>query len=138
MKKVLIALFVILLVSCSKSQDQVPNVAVDFYIYLNEPAYVALNVPGNFVYVTGGYKGIIVYRENFDLFRAYDRTCTFDPYVTASIVTVDTSGLGLSDLHCGSKFNILDGSVVRSPATRPLKQYVADYDGANIVHVHSY
>jgi len=137
-KKYFLSLFLLfLLVDCKKSADTIPNVAVDFNIYLNEPSYTSLNGIGNYVYLTGGYKGIILYRETQDIFIAYDRACSYDPSVSAAIITVDTSGLGLSDHYCGSKFNILDGSVTKSPASRPLKRYAADFDGMNIVHIHN-
>src|SRR5690348_14098084 len=129
MKKFFIALTLALLfIGCKKNESPIPNVPVDFYIYLSEPSYSALNVPGNYVYVTGGYKGIIIYRESNELFIAFDRACSYDPYVSAAVVTVDSSGLGITDHNCGSKFNILDGTATGAPATRPLKRYNADYD----------
>src|SRR5437660_1194815 len=130
-------LFLLILINCKKTQDQIPNVAVDFNIYLSEPSYSALNVPGNYIYVNGGYKGIIIYRETQEIFLAYDRACSYDPSVGAALITVDTSGLGLTDHHSESKFNILNGSPNGGPATLCLKRYTADYDGVNIVHVHN-
>jgi hypothetical protein len=137
MKYFVVLSFVFLLTDCKKSSNAIPNVAVDFNVYLNEPSYSALNAPGNFVYLTGGYKGIILYRFNIETFIAYDRACSYDPYVGAAIITVDSTGLGLSDHNCGSKFNILDGSVTKSPASLPLKRYGADFDGVSVVHVHN-
>lgn len=136
-KMFLLILLLFTLSDCKKSNDQVPYVAVNFYIYLNEPSSSSLNTVGNWIYHDGGYKGIILYRKTLDGFAAYDRTCPYDPYVTAALVEVDSSGLALIDRHCGSQFNILDGSVTHSPASTPLKQYAADFDGANIVRVHN-
>src|SRR3954469_23988388 len=136
-KKYLIPLVIILfLTHCKKDQDQVPNVSVDFYVYMSQPDYASLNIIGNYKYLTGGYKGIILYHESSDIFIAYDRACPYDPTTTGAIVDVDSSGLALVDYHCGSKFNILNGAVDNGPASKPLKQYAADYDGYSIVHVH--
>lgn len=120
---------------CKKESETIPNVYVDFYIYLNQPSYAALNSVGNFVYVTGGVKGIIVYRKSLDEFVAYDRSCPYDPDAGNAIINVDSTNVFSSDSNCGSKFNLLDGSVLNGPATRPLKSYRTSFDGLNTLHI---
>jgi nitrite reductase/ring-hydroxylating ferredoxin subunit len=134
------ALLVLLFFSCKKNNDtQVPNVSVDFNVYLNEPSNSALNSVGNWVYISGqGVKGIIIYHRSIDEFVAYDRACPHDYYSKSASVSVDASNVfAVDSVYCGSKFNLLDGSVENGPATRPLKQYATDYDGTSIVHVHN-
>lgn len=135
-KKVFLAIFT-LIIACKKSSDQIPVTSVDFYIYLTQPDFQSLNTVGNFVYVTGGVKGIIVYHKTIDEFIAFERACPYDPNVSAAIVTVDSTGLGLVDYHCGSKFNILDGSVVNGPASYPVRQYYCEYDGVSSIHIYN-
>jgi nitrite reductase/ring-hydroxylating ferredoxin subunit len=129
----------VVLLSCKKNTTSgVPNVAVDFYIYLTQPAYSSLNGVGNHVYVTGGADGIIIYHKTIDEFAAYDRACPYDYYSVSAQVIVESNGLFAFDsLHCKSKFNLLDGSVQNGPASQSLKAYAADYDGSTIVHVHN-
>ena len=137
MKKI----FLILIVfgcSCKKSADQIPGAAVDFYIYLSQPDFVHLNTVGNYVYVTGGVKGVIVYHKTIDEFAAFERACPYDPNTSGAIVEIDSvSLLNWVDYHCGSKFNILDGSVVNGPSAYPMRAYACDYDGVSTLHIHN-
>lgn len=126
-----------LVFSCKKSTDQIDPANVDFYIYLTQPDFQSLNTVGNYAYVTGGVKGIIVYHKSIDEFAAYERSCPYDPNVSSAIVEVDSSGIGLIDYHCGSRYNILDGSIVNGPTSYPLRQYQCDYDGVSILHIHN-
>lgn len=75
-----------------------------------------------------GYKGLIVYHRSLDEFVAFDRGCTFDPMNADAILTVVSGGLTVEDTHCGSKYNLVDGSVISNPATTPMKQYRVDYN----------
>jgi hypothetical protein len=136
-----VALFsaaILLPAGCSKSTDNpVPSVYVDFTIYLSQPSNASLNAVGGWNYYTGGARGIIVYRLNIDTFMAFDRNCTYNPNLASAVVSVDSSGLMASDASCGSRFVLIDGSVSQGPATIGLRQYHADFDGLNTVHVYS-
>jgi len=125
--------------SCKKNdQSGVPAVSVDFNVYLSEPSNNALNSVGNWVYISGhGIKGVIVYRQTLEQFTAYDRACPYDFDVAASHIDVDSVNTIFVDKNCGSKFNLLNGQVAQGPATNPMKQYAAEYDGTNIVRIHN-
>ncbi|MFH0893313.1 MAG: hypothetical protein V2A54_02665 [Bacteroidota bacterium] len=139
MKKYLIPITICFLLlgvlSCKKDKDGVPDVAVDIYIDLNSYVYTNLNAVGGYVYVTGGYKnkGIIVYRRSIDEFKAYDRSCTYDPDNDCRL-TVMTSGLEVWDSCCGSKYIITDGTPTNKPATLPMKAYQTILSG-NTLHI---
>jgi hypothetical protein len=137
LKKKFLIVCIVILAGCKKSTDQIPPATVDFYIYLSQPDFQMLNTVGNFVYVTGGVKGIIVYHKSIDEFAAYERSCPYDPNVDAAKVEVDSSGLGLIDYNCGSRYNILDGSIVNGPTAYPLRQYYCEYDGVSTLHIHN-
>ena len=137
MKKKVFIILLTITFACKKSTDQIPPASVDFYIYLTQPDFQTLNTVGNFVYVTGGVKGIIVYHKTIDEFTAYERSCPYDPNTSSAIVSVDSSGLGLVDYNCGSKYNILDGSIVNGPTSYPLRQYYCEYDGVSSLHIHN-
>jgi nitrite reductase/ring-hydroxylating ferredoxin subunit len=114
--------------SCGKEEtrDQIPYVYVNFPLYVNTLDYVA---EGQYIYVSGGYKGIIIYRPIRDEFLAYERACPHDPLKEGARVKVDESGLIAVDSLCGSKFILTDGSPIEGPAGIALKQYRTHYDG---------
>ncbi len=131
---VLFTLLTLVLTSCKK-EDTIPNVAVDFYVHLSDPQFVNLQVVGGWVYVTGGSKGIIIYRKSQSEFMAFDRHCPYKPS-DGCTVTVDSSNLLCEDASCcHSKFLITDGSVSSGPASHPLKRYQTSFDGTDLVHV---
>lgn len=124
-------LFLITLMwSCNEGgvDNNIPNVQVDVYIPLSLPEYATLNGIGNHVLVSGGYKGILVFRKSIDQFAAYERACPYDPMISGSIIVADSNLVLGVDRTCGSRFNFFDGSVINGPSARPLKQYNCDYD----------
>jgi nitrite reductase/ring-hydroxylating ferredoxin subunit len=122
--------------TCKKDKDEIPNVSVNILIDPNSTQYLPLNSTGGYVYLTGGVKGIIVYRLSMNEFMAYERDCPYQPSNSCAQVEVQASGLTLIDSCCGSKFIITDGSVINGPANRSLKYYNNTYDG-NMLHIYN-
>lgn len=124
----IICLAFIVFNSCGKkdNSEAIPYVYVNFAIYPNTIDYIA---DGQWAYVTGGYKGIIIYRYQSDEFLAFERACPYDPLLQGARVQVESSGLIAVDSLCGSRFLLLDGSPVKGPAGTSLKQYHTRYDG---------
>jgi len=122
--------------ACSKEKNpnEIPVVAVNFYINPNSTEYLELNAVGGWVYLTGGYRGIIVYRKSFTEFMAYERACPYDWQEDDGRVEVETSGLTALCPACKSKYILLDGSPYEGPTTYPLKQYQTQYDG-NLLYI---
>jgi len=119
-------IFIIHLLSfngCKNVDDKIPYAYVNIRISLNSPDFTALNAIGNSVYVTGGVKGIIVYRYSTDRFLAYERACPFDP--DCGRVFVEKNGISVRDNSCcNSVFSlVLDGNVIEGVASAPLRQY---------------
>jgi len=105
----------------------------DVYINLSNPQYFPLQQVGNYVYLNSeGVKGIILYRASASEFRAFERNCSFTPNDACSTVEVDGTGLRLIDACCGSVFNF-EGEPISGPAWRPLRQYRAEFGGAEVV-----
>lgn len=125
--------------SCTKdNNDVVPNVYVNIDVYLSDPLYVSLNAVGSSVYVAGGVKGIILYRRSNDEFVAYERNCTYQPLNSCAKVSVDAANNTMIDTCCGSKFRLVDGTVTKGPAARPLKEYQYTYNSTNaVVHIYN-
>lgn len=116
--------------SCKKHDDKmIPYVQVDFTIDIWSTFYNELNSVGGYVYLTGGFKGILIYRLNMDEFLAYDRCCSYNPPDPCERIEMEPSGLSMIDSCCGSRFLILDGSPIQGPATKPLRPYMTFFDG---------
>lgn len=122
--------------SCKRNNDQVPNVLVDEYINLNLPEYINLNAINNWVYYNyAGNKGIIIIRTSPTEFNAYERTCTYDPSVASAYVKGIPNDIFCVDSTCGSKFSLIDGSVITGPATIPLLKYKTQLLSNNFLHI---
>jgi Rieske Fe-S protein len=129
-------LFVVFLfLSCKEEQYPIPNVPVNQNINLDLPAYSPLNAPGGYVYVTGGSRGIIVYR-NFDEFVALDRHSTYESHKECAIVEVNPDNIfELIDTCSGSTYSIISGVVMSGPAQYGLRRYNTYWDGAFTVNI---
>ena len=114
----------VLIMACESSIEKsgVPNVAVNIELNLNDIDNVALKQIGGYIYVQGGVRGIIVRRELQDLYKAYDRNCTYQPSVASAVVEVHSSGFYIEDTSCTSTFD-LNGFPTGGPAAFPLKEY---------------
>lgn len=140
LKKILIFLiFITSALACSDSsvQTNVPNVAVDEYIYLNNASSYNLRFVGGWIYHSGGNKGLIIYRRYFNGdgndFGAYDRTCPNHPYESCGKLTVsgDYAKCGCDD----QQFLLFDGTPLNGSTTYPLRAYDVTFDGINVIHV---
>lgn len=123
--------------ACKKDQDNgVPIVAVDIYLYTTSPSFINLSAVGGWVYITGGVRGILVYRKSISEFMAYDRNCTYNPNDACALISVDASNIIATDTCCHSQFSMVDGSVIQAPAGLPLKTYNTSYDGS-VLHIYN-
>jgi len=130
---------ILVMVSCSKEETThptIPEVVVNFFINPNSTEYLGLNAPGGWEYLTGGYRGILIYRLSIDEFLAFERTCPWDPEEPDARIEVEESGLTLHCPACNSKYIILDGSPYEGPSLYLLKQYRTTYDG-NLLYVYN-
>ena len=122
--------FVFFSSSCKKDKvERIPSVPINISVPINSVQYNDLNTIGGWVYVTGGYRGLIIYRLNNDDFLCYDRACPYHPSAEGARIEVESSGLIAVDSLCGSRFFLSDGSVLKGPSTLPLKSYQTTFDG---------
>jgi len=134
----LLLLSLVVIFSCNKNQNRVPYVPIDLYINIALPSYTNLNVIGGWVYVSGGSKGLIVYRQTAETFMIYDRHCTYDVNAPCASASVDSTNLAISCDCDGSQYQLYDGAVINGPATFSLQQYQSIYDGlANTLHIYN-
>jgi nitrite reductase/ring-hydroxylating ferredoxin subunit len=128
-------LFIIVMgYSCKKNTPFIPNVPVQLVLNTLDPQYQNLNGIGGWSYVEGGSRGIIVFRSDFNEFKAYDRHCSFEPENSCAQVAVSDNNLFAEDSCCSSRFQLIDGFPADGPATRALQQYNTSFDG-NIIQV---
>jgi hypothetical protein len=132
------SLFLILLISCSKEQNEqdvpIPYVPVNERININDILYNDLNNVGGWAYLTAGSKGIILYRESLENVSAFERHCTFDPIEVCSQVDMHVSLLQANDNDCcGSVFSISSRSIIKGPASKPLIEYATQFDGTYVI-----
>ena len=108
----LLVAFVLLLPQCKKEkqQNEIPTVAVSIAIDPNSTEYIRLNTVNGWEYLTGGYRGIIVFRASTNGFMAYERACPYDWSQTSLRIVVDSSGITTVCPSCKSKFILVDGS----------------------------
>ena len=123
----------ILIFSCDKKNDQgegiIPNVYVNFTIFPYTIDFIAM---GNYAYFNDhGYRGVIVYRMDQDIFYAYERTCPFDAGKDCAQVEVEVSNITVVDSCCMSVYSLLDGSPITGPSTLPLKRYRIQHNVGN-------
>jgi len=125
------------LTSCKDEEYPIPNVPVNLSLNLDLPSYTPLNSPGGSVYVEGGSRGIVVYR-NFDEFIALDRHSTYDSEKECAIVQVNADNpFELIDTCSGSAYSIISGVVLVGPAQYGLRRYNAYWDGAYTVTIYN-
>ena len=131
----LVAVLMLLCLSCVKSGDVIPNVAVNFQGTLVNPALSKLQAPGGAVIIPGyGVAGIIIYHElsqTNGTYVAYDACSTYMPQKKCA-VQLDNNSVTVTDPCSGAKFSLTDGNPVKAPATIALKSYSVNTDGFNI------
>jgi nitrite reductase/ring-hydroxylating ferredoxin subunit len=117
-----------LFLTCKEQTDNIPQVYVDIQIDLNDPQYFQLRLVGSYVYVTGGYSGIILYRLSEDEFIAYDRACPYD-YDCGKVYVDDYNFSAVDTDCCKSEYSLmLDGAVTKGPSVFPLRKYFVTYN----------
>lgn len=135
-------LFFILLIAvyaCKKNKmHPVPSIPFDVTIDINLPSYNALIGVGTWAYVTGGSRGIIVYRRSLDEFVAFDRHSPEDPGGDCSLpLYPDTNNfLQLNDSCSGAAFSLYDGSPIKG-SEYGLRQYQTVYNGTNLLRIYN-
>lgn len=134
----LIPLFLVgIILGCKKNSPAansgVPNVAVSFTVNVNNPLYSNLLTVGGWVYVTGGYDGIILFCNGQGSYLAFDRGCPYDCETNSkAIVNVQNGGIKAICPVCGSTYSLYSGTATGGPGSVALKQYQTSFDGSNL------
>jgi hypothetical protein len=130
---ILLGLTILTAYSCNKDgKEQVPNVYVNFMIDINTGQYTELQLIGGWVYVVGGYRGIILRRNTMEEIVALDRTSTYKPETLGNQVFVGSDQLTAVDTVGGMKYLLMDGTVIEGPVSTPLKRYRTTFNGSTL------
>ena len=111
---------------CRDTPGVIPFVDVNIDLNLSLPAYNGLNFPGNWLYISGGSRGLIVYRYTLDEFVVLDRHATFDVGAGCQC-TLSQDGYTILDPCSDSQWYIFDGSIIQGPTTAPLERYTTTW-----------
>jgi hypothetical protein len=114
------------MMGCQDTPGVIPYVDLQVDLNLNLPAYNNLNFPGNWLYISGGSRGLIVYRYTLDEFVILDRHATFD-VAAGCQCTVSPDGYTIEDPCSESEWYIFDGSIIQGPTTAPLERYTTTW-----------
>ncbi|MCK9481202.1 MAG: hypothetical protein M0R38_05505 [Bacteroidia bacterium] len=140
---IVLTLCIVLTYSCNKNNDKdvIPNVPVSIRVNMELPLYSKLLIPGNYIYLEGGNKGITLFHGFDDQYYATDRICPYQPFDACSKVELDSNFTfrcgssinGIFEQCCASKFQY-DGQISNGPAIYPLKSYRV-YRSGNILDI---
>ncbi len=129
MKRALSILLLLLIISGCRDRRNtlVPYVPVNITIDTGLPSFFPLTVPSGWVYITGGSRGIIIYRKSQSEFVAIERHSTYEVEKQCA-VNVLSDGIILDDPCSDSQWLIMDGTIVNGPANSPLLLYQTSYN----------
>lgn len=118
-----------MLVSCGKDPSGIPDVPVNYHVFLADHSMRALNRVNGYVEVPGyGVAGLIIYNSAFSGYVAYDRCSTVNPEEKC-IVKVNDTGITATDPCSKAIFSLEDGAPQNSNAKMPLKRYAVSVSG---------
>lgn len=132
-------LLVTSLISCSSStpdnNSNLPNVPVNETIFLNNPQFINLQVPGGWAYAPGGIRGLIIYNFNGTEFVAFDRACPhLSPSESCSQMIVESS----IKMVCPCddvEYNILNGAPLTAGISFVAREYRATLISSNTLTI---
>ncbi len=102
--------------------DVIPYKIVNIQLDLLDIRYPGIRNDNGTALIDGGVKGIIVYRENAQNYRAFERNSPYQSSKPCAVLTIDPSGFYIKDTCSKSTFDFT-GQPVAGPARKPLLQY---------------
>lgn len=107
----------------TENRTEIPYAIVNESINLNNFDYQPLQFIGGFANIDAGVRGIILYRESQNVYRAFERNCPFQPFDACADVSVDpSSSLFMVDSCCTSTFDFR-GFPTGGPASQSMLEY---------------
>ena len=131
----LVAAVLLLFARCEGDnwRDPIPYVAVDTVINLINQQYLPLRLDRGHMSILGGYRGIIIYRENATTYRAFEQASPHRVDEACAEIFVDPSGLYMRE-GCDQSIYDFNGNPTGGVAQWPLRQYNTQLDG-NLLYI---
>jgi nitrite reductase/ring-hydroxylating ferredoxin subunit len=131
MKRLLTIALIFAFVGCS--DDFTDYGYVNFYVEPDSTLEFNLNLGARgWEYFEGGYRGVVVFRNSAEEFRAYERSCTLEG-CHGRLKVDETTNVIVHCPNCSSDFLSYDGSPLSgSKAKRMLYGYCTFYDGERL------
>jgi hypothetical protein len=107
--------------------DPVPYVPVDIVINLTNQEFAPLRLDKGHVDILGGSRGIIIYRETANSYKAFDKHSPYRSQEICAIVDVHPSGFYITEACEGLSFDFNGNPLDGAPFI--LRQYVTRLDG---------
>jgi len=139
MKRFWYCLVVLLIVSCTKTEEvRIPYRQVNLRLYLNDKDRELLNPNNSKIYTSKslygdklGFGGVIVYYSPFGSHVAYDLACPYEASAN-SLIEVENQGDPYAICpHCESKYDLTNGISMEGISTYRLQQYKVYYQSAS-------
>lgn len=119
-------------ISCKDTNTRyIPYVPIQINKPISNPDLIDLQTVGGYVYLTGGSRGLVLYRKSEDIIKCYDRHSSYLPDNNCR-VAVDSSNIAVKDPCSNSRWILTDGQPIAGEATLPLQEYACDFDGQRI------
>jgi hypothetical protein len=132
----LIAAFFLLMwnSACDRNRpliEPIPGGPVNTSINLSLPSYLYLQQPGSWMFLNGGSRGVLLVHDFNGDWKAFERTCGYQPTSACSIIQVDSTLLqlrcgtyttGSFSPCCASKYGF-NGMPLGGPTSQPLATY---------------
>lgn len=148
-----IALIGLYFTSCGKQESHNPNIPqvhINVTIDPNSTLFLELNSVGGWMYldevpgmnIPFPSRGIIVYRQDISLFKAYERQPPNTPFQCCNDNQICTRLLVgndypfAKDTCTGTMYSLMDGTIFTGKGQYSLIEYNAFYDGA-LLHVNN-
>lgn len=106
-------------------------------VNLTLPSYSGLQGISGYAYVSGGVKGIVIYRKSQNEFVAFDRMATTEDAAECEtgIVINPDNFLVLDDPCSDTQYSLFDGSIVNGDVEWGLRGYIVQFDGSNTLRI---
>ncbi|MGB0933601.1 MAG: hypothetical protein ACPGU5_04925 [Lishizhenia sp.] len=140
MQKTFFILFIIcaVLVGCKTTNNHpVQPPPFQLQVNLTLPSYAALQGISGYAYVSGGIKGIVIYRKSQNEFVAFDRMSTTENAADceSGVVINEDNFLVLDDPCSDTQYSLYDGSIVTGDVEWGLRGYIVQFDGSNTLTI---
>ena len=113
----------------------IPDVVVQEQVNLNSVSSQELKLgDGRYIYISGGIRGIILYRKSTDIYLAFERKSPYRPEDSCGIITVPSSRFYMEDTCHKCTFG-WDGRPQSGPCREILKQYRVQFINGNTLSI---